>query len=109
MYKKPNCLFLGKMIVLAKIIFILLGKCVLCKNNYNSQNLPNRIKVKIGKPEKVFVMTTSTTDSGFEEDYQNNNFTLLESDEKIKDESQIHVKIHRNTFRSDPSNFFHMM
>lgn len=90
------------MIVLAKIIFILLGKCVLCKNNYNAQNLPNRIKVKIEKPEKVFVMTTSTTttDSGFDEDY-NNNFTLLKSDEKFKDE----VKIRRNSFRSNPSKY----
>ena len=90
------------MIVLAKIIFILLGKCVLCKNNYNAQNLPNRIKVKIEKPEKVFVMTTSTTTthSGFDEDY-NNNFTLLKSDEKFKDE----VKIRRNSFRSNPSKY----
>ena len=96
------------MIVLAKIIFILLGKCVLCKNNYNARNLPNRIKVEIPeKPEKDFVITTSTTDySGFEDDY-NNNFTLL--DEKIRDETRIHVKIHRNTFRSNPSKFFYMM
>ena len=91
------------MIVLAKIIFILLGKCVLCKNNYNARNLPNRIKVEVQKPEKDFVITT--TDSGFEENY-NNNFTLL--DEKIRDETRIHVKIHRNTFRSNPSKFFYM-